>query len=182
MIKLDSDERIVLRIHRHWFILLTQALPLILLLFLPILVRGGLSLTGIAPLFSLGEHPQKLVTLLSAAWALFMWVTLFLVWTDYYLDVLVVTNKRVIDIEQKGIFSREVAAFRLDRIQDVTVNISGVIATFLEFGNIHIQTAGETADIIVRGIPNPHRVRETISRLQDAEVERVRAGMGGVNG
>lgn len=182
MIKLDLNERIVLRVHRHWFILFVQALPLILLLFLPLFVRGGLSLTGIAPLISLGENPQKLVALLSAVWALFMWVTLFLVWTDYYLDVLVVTSKRVIDIEQKGIFSREVAAFRLDRIQDVTVNISGVIATFLEFGNIHIQTAGETADIIVRGIPDPHHIRETISRLQDAEVEHMRAAAGGMNG
>ena len=89
------------------------------------------------------------------------------VWTDYYLDVWMVTDKRVIDIEQKGFFHRQTSVFRIERIQDVTVETHGIVATLLNFGDIHVQTAGEGQEFIMRGIANPKYVRRVILRQQD---------------
>ena len=68
---------------------------------------------------------------------------IFLVWINYYLDSWIITTDRVIDIDQKSLFYREVSEFMLDRVEDVTVEVPGILATFLHYGNIRIQTAGE---------------------------------------
>ena len=89
------------------------------------------------------------------------------VWTDYYLDVWMVTDKRIIDIEQKSFFHRQTSVFRIERIQDITIETRGIIATLLNFGDIHVQTAGESQEFIMRGIANPKYMRRIILRQQD---------------
>jgi len=76
-------------------------------------------------------------------WVLLLWVLFFVQWTNYYLDVWYVTNKRIIDIDQKGIFHRQISNIRFDKIQDVSVEVKGIVATFFDFGDIHVQTASE---------------------------------------
>ena len=44
----------------------------------------------------------------------------FRAWLDYYLDIWVITDERIVNIEQKGLFSREISTQQLYRIQDVT--------------------------------------------------------------
>ena len=174
MITLDNDEQIVLEVRKHWFVLFAESMPLIFFALLPAIIAIAYRTLGLQEIFTIDKHPQELATLFTAIWMLFLWVAFFIMWTDYYLDILILTNKRVIEIEQKALFSREISTFRLDRIQDVTVEVNGVIATFLNFGDIHIQTAGEIPEITVRGIPYPHNAREAISQGQDKAIERSR--------
>lgn len=108
------------------------------------------------------------------SWFLLMWIGAFIIWTDYFLDVLIVTNKRIINIEQKALFSREIASLRLDKIQDITIDINGVLATFLSFGNIRIQTAGEQEEFLVRFIKNPESLKSTILKEHDRVSEELR--------
>ena len=174
MITLDNDEKIILEVRRHWFVLLAQSLPLVFLIFFPLVIKIALGVTGLSDIVILGKNTETLVAIATAVWIWFIWVAFFVVWTDYYLDILMLTNKRIIDIEQKGLFSREISTFRLDRIQDVTVKVNGVIPTFFDFGDIHIQTAGEVPEISVKSVPNPHKVREIVSRAQDEAIEKSR--------
>lgn len=174
MITLDHDEKVILEVRRHWFVLLAQSLPLVFLMFFPLAIKIGLEVTGLADIVVLGKNIETLITIATAVWIWFIWIAFFIVWTDYYLDILMLTNKRIIDIEQKGLFSREISTFRLDRIQDVTVKVNGVIPTFFNFGDIHIQTAGEVPEISVKSIPDPHKVREIVSRAQDGAIEKSR--------
>jgi uncharacterized membrane protein YdbT with pleckstrin-like domain len=174
MIALDNDERIIFEVRRHWFVLLTQTLPLIVFIFLPVIARIALEVTGLSNFISIGKHTEQLITIGVALWTLFIWVVFFVIWTSYYLDILILTNKRIIEIEQKALFSREISTFRLDRIQDITVDVNGIIPTFFNFGDIRIQTAGEVPEIRVHSIPRPHHVREIISQEQDNAIERSR--------
>lgn len=181
MITIEDDEKIILEVRRHWFVLFAQSLPLLFLALVPLIIKIGFQATGLSDIVALGKNTETLITIATAVWIWFIWVAFFMVWTDYYLDILILTNKRIIDIEQKGLFSREISTFRLDRIQDVTAEVNGIIATFLNFGDIHIQTAGEVPEIAVRGIPHPHHVRETVSRIQDEAIEKLRiVKVGGV--
>jgi len=100
-------------------------------------------------------------------WLLLLWILFFVEWTDYYLDVLVVTNKRIVQIEQKGFFNREVTSFFYAQIQDITVETAGFIKTFLKFGHLHIQTAGHNHEIIIKDAHNPEQARSLILRLQE---------------
>lgn len=179
MISLDKDEHIHFAIRKHWFILFSEAFFLVLLIALPIGIYIALEWTQLTDLIVLSGSPIYLAITISSAWALVLWTAFFVVWTDYYLDMLILTNKKVIDIEQKGLFSRTVSTFRLERIQDISVDVHGILPTILGFGRIHIQTAGDDRDFVVKGLPRPYDTKDRILReIQEAhDRDRSYAGL-----
>lgn len=95
----------------------------------------------------------------------FVWLFLFRSWLDYYLDVWFVTTERVVSIEQKGLFSRTIAEQKLFRIQDVQAEVKGIVPTFLDYGNVIIQTAGAEIVFVFKEVPRPHQVARNIIKL-----------------
>ena len=76
------------------------------------------------------------------------------------------TDKRIVNIEQKGLFARETSELQLEKIQDVATDVKGVIPTFLNYGTIEVQTAGEQEKFIFKDIPDPYAVKDLIMQLQ----------------
>ena len=93
-------------------------------------------------------------------------------WTDYYLDVLIVTNNRIFDITQEGLFKRTSSSFRIDKIQNVTVDQKGIIETLFDFGTIKLETAGEREDFVASYITNPYEIKKFVNEMQDKDDER----------
>jgi len=60
-----------------------------------------------------------------------------------------------------------VSELELEKIQDVTTDVRGVIPTFLNYGNLLIQTAGERERFIFRNVPDPYEIKDTIMKLQN---------------
>ena len=162
MIKLDKNEKVVLEVRKHWFILLARTLFLVFFIFLPIILMIGIKVAGISEFITLNGESLYIWITLTSLWLLFVWIIFFVIWTDHYLDILIITNKKIVDIEQKGLFHREISTFRLDRMQDITIEIHGFIATLLDFGDVNIQTAGESREFIAKSIPNPTKVKKQI--------------------
>lgn len=161
-----------MKVRKHWFVLVSKLIVPVIFLFVPLLllfalrsVEGYMSadtLEAIARTFS-----GPLIVFFALLWSFCMWIWAFIIWTDYYLDIWVVTNKRVFDIEQKGFFQREISILRMDRVQDITTNVRGIIPTFFNFGEIHVQTAGSDKEFVMRGAPAPSSLKQVISSLQD---------------
>jgi hypothetical protein len=176
MIALEPNETIILRGRRHWFILALRLLPLVPFIVIPLIIFGLLN--SIPPqtdgLVRLDGNGASFAVFILFSWFLFVWIGAFIIWTDYFLDVLVITNKRIINIEQKALFSREIASLRLDKIQDITIDISGILATFLSFGNMRIQTAGEQEEFLIRFIQNPESLKNIILKEHNRAVEELR--------
>lgn len=173
MITLGPDEFVQVEERKHWFILFAELLGYIILYVLPFGIYYVLSYYLLP---TAGSHidislSPALATFLTASWSLIIWMRLISVWTDYYLDIWIVTSKRILDLEQKGLFHRKSSVFRIERIQDVTVETKGAIATLLNFGDIHVQTAGEAHEFVMRGITNPKRVRKIILQQLDLVAE-----------
>lgn len=103
--------------------------------------------------------------LIGFGFALFAWLFFFLSVTDYILDVWYITNKRIIDIQQEGFFSRKIAEQYLNRIQDVTSETVGVLPTLFKYGNVRVQTAGEHEQFLFEDVPEPDQVRQAIMEL-----------------
>ena len=106
-----------------------------------------------------------LMSLLYSLWLLLVIIFLTVKWTKYYLDVWFITNIRLVDVEQVGLFSRKVKSLRLERVQDISVEIRGFIATMLSFGDIHVQTAGASRKIILFQAKDPYEVKKDISTV-----------------
>lgn len=163
----ETGENILYTARKHWFIFASGAVFLIVFAALP-----GLFLLSpqIIPAELTAEIRQffrfdgSFTLLIFFFWSLellMLWIIFMVLWTDYYLDVWLITNHRVIDIEQSGLFSRRVSTFRFDQIQDVTAEIPGVIATLIDFGTVKIRTASnETFDF--RGVAHPNLVKERV--------------------
>jgi len=165
MIRLDEHERIALVARKHWVVFLRDTIGLAALYAAPFLIYRFAAERPFA------LSPEETVTLsLSAAliafsaiaWSLLIWVKFFGIWTDYYLDAWLVTDKRIVNIEQIGFFRREISTLRLERVQDVTIEVHGIIPTFFNFGDIRVQTAAAQREFVMRGIPRPGRVKEII--------------------
>ncbi len=157
-----ENEQILMVIHRHWFNILMHLgtiviLSLVLLgsvSFMPSLFPEATSATNL-PFFAFVEN----TILLS------IWIYGFLVWIDYYFDVWIVTNERIVNIEQKGLFNRRISELRFSRVQDVTASVDGLIPTILNFGDVYVQTAAEEERFIFRQVGDPFAVKDEVMRL-----------------
>lgn len=166
MFDLGLDEKIVLKVHRHVLVLFFRSAFLILFVLLPPLLFWFGSQVG-----AIKGNEMALFLSIYSAILLIGWIVFFIIWTDYYLDVLIVTDKRIIDVEQRGFFKREVSTVRLESIEDITINVSGVLATFLDYGTLKLQTAAENREFIIYDIPHPNQVKSTIFELQNKKIE-----------
>ena len=118
----------------------------------------------------IGDQALMAVVLMGgSAFFLFSWLFLFQNFLDYFLDIWIVTNKRVLNIEQTGLFARTVSELRLYRVQDVTSTVKGFIPTLFDYGNMEIQTAGEKVRFVFEQIPHPTRISKSVLELAEAD-------------
>lgn len=158
MITLGENEKIILEVRKHWFLVAAPSLSFIILLLVPPLVLFFLPLAERAlPSPATIPFAHFILTLYS----MIILLLFFLMWTNYYLDMWIITSERIIDIEQHGLFQREISEIPLSRVQDVTIEVRGIIETFLKFGTIRIQTAGER-EFFIRGVPRLYEIKDAI--------------------
>ncbi len=159
---MHEGERIVFLRRRHWSILVQKLTKYLLLVLLPFILDAFRRFSNIEFDLDVGAPGGVAVALGVSAYYLVMWLMFFHDWIDYYLDALIVTNERIVHIEQRGLFDRTVADLALDRIQDVTVETKGMMPTFLRYGTIHIQSAAERERFVFSAIPEPETVKAQI--------------------
>ncbi len=155
----EDTEDVVLVLHRHWFTLSVQILLVIIYIFLPIVLLVVLSSFIVN---------YNLISIFSFFWVtyyLVLWFWLFYTITMYTLDNWIVTTKRIIDSLQGGFFNRNVAELQLDKIQDVSYRIEGLIPTFFNYGVVEIQTAGKDHKFFFEQVSDPQRVKDIIMEL-----------------
>ncbi len=166
-----ESEVIMTVIHRHWFDIATH--------FILIILFAGLIFASLfaLPAFAAGSGvfaDQVFILFLQNTFLLFLWMYSFLIWIDYYFDVWIITNERVINIEQKGLFVRTVSELKFSRIQDVTSEVRGMIPTILNFGDVKVQTASEEDYFLFRQVPDPYHVKDVImERLRTERDEEI---------
>ena len=91
-----------------------------------------------------------------------LWSLIFYIVTQYYLTYWVITNRRIISAKLVGLFNIKYASISLDKIQDLTVFIKGILPSIYHFGNLRIQTAGEKGQFLLDQIQDPEIVKQVI--------------------
>ncbi|HAR99884.1 MAG: hypothetical protein US57_C0022G0011 [Candidatus Moranbacteria bacterium GW2011_GWC2_37_73] len=160
---LNGTESIVKVLHRNWFYLLTQ--------FFLVFLIGGIFIAGLswAPAFFpemfKGQY-KPVVAFMENFFVLALWIYSFLIWVDYYFDIWIITTERIINIEQKGMFTRSVSELRFAKIQDITTEVVGFLPTVINYGDVRVQTAGEESEFVFRTVSDPYHVKNIIMELQ----------------
>lgn len=158
-----SYEKIVCRLRRHWFTFLPAIAFFLLLLALPIGLYWIIALNFSGWLNSPIGFP--ILILFASIYYLSVILYFFTYFVTFYLDVLIMTNDRLVDVDQNSLFSRTVAEVDLYQIQDATSEVKGIFATLFNYGNVIIQTAGALPKFTLSNIPNPHQVRQMLMDL-----------------
>jgi len=156
-------EKVIKVIHRDVFIVLKRILFFILLLLIPVIVTAMINFLFPALIEVMWVWPA--LVLASSAYLLFIWLLFFFSLIDYILDVWIITDQRIIDVRQKGFFSRSVSEVRHDHIQDISSEISGFFPTILKYGNVIVQSAGEQNKLFFEEVPNPESIRDMLMKM-----------------
>lgn len=167
-VKLGEDEKILKVLHRNWFYLATQLF--IVGALAAALFGGGIMLTHFYPTYGDAEDVRAFF---ESLFMLFLWLYAFLVWIDYYFDIWIITDRRIINVEQKGLFIRRVSELYYEKVQDVTTDVKGFLPTIINYGDVIVQTAGEEDNFLLRTVSDPYQIKSLI-----AEQQRTRARKG----
>lgn len=162
----EEGEEVILLLRCHGFTIISPVCLIFMLGFVPPLlwVTVFYSNTGLA---------AQLFWFMASLWYLILWAFLFYFTTLYALNTVILTDRRLIDNVQEGFFKRRVSELNTYRVQDVTTNINGVIETFLNFGDIVVQTAASEREFVFRNIANPEEIKDKIMKVVIAHQSKV---------
>ena len=166
-----NDEHVIVMLRRHWIIFLSVVLRIAGLTVLPIIVFIFFH-------YAIGwQAPTDgfwyvLGVLLTSLYYIVVWLGFYHSFVDYHLDIWVLTDQRIINIEQKGLFDRIISELNISKVQDVTSETHGHLQTLLDYGNVHIQTAAEQQRFAFLQIPHPEEVARLVVRANDAAAKR----------
>jgi len=79
-------------------------------------------------------------------------------------DKYIITDQRIVDMDQQTLFSKSQKEALLDKVQDVVSETKGFLGAIFKYGNVNIQTAGETP-LTLDDIANPDMVQKIIFDL-----------------
>ncbi len=171
-IELEPDEQVLRTVRKHWFVITVELISIIMMGLLPVI--GCIVLLNLPfdlDIANLFADNMPVIMFMLSAWLLLSVMAATVSWTHYYLDLWVITDRRIIVIEQISFFNRKVSNFRLERMQDIKVTISGIIPTLLNFGTIRAQTASAAeSNFTSPALPDPRGLQSLIQTAMDARM------------
>lgn len=159
---LKENEQVIMTLHRHWIILVYHFLYLITFIF-----TSWIFLTYKWAIIDILRYEWLYWAGLSIYWIAFL-TFILLDWINDELDLFIITDSRVIGIEQISTLNRRVTECSLDRVQEVNANTAGVLQTLFGYGDVHIHTASETSNMIVNYAPDPVESARKINNVIQA--------------
>ncbi len=160
----QPDEKIVLVVREHWFRLAIKVAVIAVLSFFPLIFKLLLIDTDV---FDTSATMSAIGATINSVFYLGLLVALFIVFVLYYLNIHVVSEQRVVDIDQTGLLFHEVSELNIETIEDVTGQIKGFFGNILNYGTVYVQTAGATERFEFDNVPNPEYIAKVILELYE---------------
>ncbi len=173
LLQLGEGETIVRVVHRHWLRLALVGVFDLALLVATLLALGAFDTIAfsLAAPYAILDNLVPLSLFSLALLTLVLWTHFFLVWTDIWLDVWVITTSRVVAVEQQGLFVRRIASFPFTKVQDVTSRVHGALATWLDVGDVELHSASDET-LVLQDVAAPHLLKEELVAAMAAAASR----------
>ena len=174
-IELEADEVVIKTVRKHWFVISVELLTIIFFGLMPVIIL--MVLLALPPqeiINNFLETQTPVIIFALASWLLMSAMATATAWTKYYLDLWVITDRRIILVDQVGFFNRRVSNFRLERLQDIKVSIKGFIPTLLNYGTIRAQTASASENNFESTfLPDPRELQSLIQTAMDDRLKKL---------
>jgi len=185
--ELEREEHVMAAVRKHPLIAVGKLIPFVILAYLPTLLPEFSALIQtVIPAESLSNFlstDNPWTRFVIGMYWLFVWMGAFGAFTDYYLDQFIITNHRIIRIDQAGFFDRQVSSLHLNRVQDVLTDIEGVFAELFGYGTLSVETAGEDPTRFrISGVAHVRHLRDLIMKEVTERQENItRISSSGLN-
>jgi len=90
----------------------------------------------------------------------------FLQLINYYFNLVIVTNHRIMIVHKTVFLKNDNDAIDLTKVQDFGVIAHGILRNYLNYGALIITLSTSTPPIIVPHVPNPHYYLEQMNRVK----------------
>ncbi|HET7827735.1 MAG TPA: PH domain-containing protein, partial [Candidatus Saccharimonadales bacterium] len=94
--------------------------------------------------------------------AVLLVLILFAATRVYQQSRLLVTDKSLVQVMQKTLFSRKVSRLSMSNVEDVNEEQRGILASLFNYGTLTVQTAGTEDNFIFTLCPNPAGLADKI--------------------
>jgi hypothetical protein len=84
-------------------------------------------------------------------------------WIGWYYSVYIVTNRRLLEIHQKGLFNRKVNEWQHDKVLNINYHIPGFQAVIFAYGTITMRTM--VGDLIMENLHKPTRIYAQLTEI-----------------
>jgi hypothetical protein len=159
-----EGEKVYLVIREH------LVLPAFRLLFIGSLaVLGGMTQVFVPKLIPgiFNTIGQNIFTLLIFAYYLALLTGALLVIVFYYLSLQIITEMRMVDVDQSSLFGRKVTEIQIENVEEATSHATGFLATIFNYGDVLVQTSGSIAEFEFNSVAHPEQVKKLIMDLYE---------------
>jgi len=161
----EEEEKIILLLRKHPITNVSWIITAFLMILVP-------------PFFSFFDFFSALPTdfqlVITLTWYLITSAFIIEKFLNWFFNVNIITDERIIDVDFYSLIYREISDANIDQIQDVTVEVGGAIRTFLNYGDVLIQTAAEIPKIKFEAVPRPDEVAKVLRELRvEEEQEKI---------
>lgn len=95
-------------------------------------------------------------------------------WRMWRNTVFLITDRRLIDVDQVGFFTREVSEVEYEDIKEVQVIKKGLVKRLFRVGAVRVQTRKILSyDLYISGVRRPEHVAELINEVQSIQTREV---------
>lgn len=164
----EQEENVILFLRQHIIVLIPGVLLVTALLVTPLFVVPFLLRFLTLPV----AVPTRYFVVGTAFWYVMTFGVAIMTFLRWYYNIYIVTNKRIVDIDFLHLLYKEFSEARLDKVQDLSFKSGGIFAAFFDYGDVNVETAGETPNIEFDAVPKPAKVVETISELLEHANEK----------
>ncbi|MBI4994311.1 PH domain-containing protein [Candidatus Peregrinibacteria bacterium] len=160
----QKNETVLAFTRRHWLVIIPHILWLLMLGAVPVGIfwfRASYNFTEfISPV------AYRIISGLAIIGITYFLHACFLRFCNYYLQVFIVTNFRVIQLDQTLYFVRNRDSIDLREIQDIEIHQKGVIQTIFNYGELVITLSSAHATKYIPFMPNPEYFFRKINKTK----------------
>jgi|LakMenEpi03Aug12_release.lakeMendotaPanAssembly.Ray.scaffolds.fasta_scaffold00063_11 hypothetical protein len=158
----QEGETLHFLLRKHPITTLGEFFKSIFMIILPAIVIYILDMLNINTFKYIDPSIQAILLTLWYLLTMFYIFESFLTW---YFNVYIITDKRLIDVDFKGLWTKRVSETALSQIEDATYETNRFFHILFDYGNISVQTAAEKSEFEFESIPKPGLVHDKFTDL-----------------
>lgn len=160
----ESDEIIELFLRQHWVTNVPWMLFALLFALIPILAANYVP--ALFPVIT--DFPGFVVPASLTLWYMVVSAVVIEKFLHWYFNIYIVTNHHVVDINFDSILHREKLEAGIENVESAQATIAGIVRSLFNYGDVTIQTAAETQNIVFSAVPKPDKVVDVVNDLRRA--------------